>query len=295
MTGPSKNASSGEDTRPASAYRDEAHFREVLDEAADRIQSLPRSGQLVNGLFYGLLVFQIAGVLSRVFFKWDFREHIVPGVDLASLLWALLVSVYAIGWLGNRRFHAQIVRKRLCLDCGTPLRRAQLSADGTGQCPQCTRAFSLAEYRHPSANAGREFGGYHDNDHFDKTMSHAADRIRQTGGLRNEGQLLSSLWSGLLILWLGKVLFGWDVVVPIGRMTVGLPAVVLVVLFAWSIVHHFRNASLIERIVTNHMCLDCGYSLMHTPDDVGIGRCPECGGEFNRRQYERPEDEDDES
>ena len=85
--------------------------------------------------------------------------------------------------------------------------------------------------------------------------------------------------------------FGWDVVdwVPGPQPTF---LILLVTMFAWGGWYQARVSRLRPAIAASRLCFQCGYSLLHTEvDDAGIGRCPECGTEFDAAQYEPPPEE----
>ena len=65
------------------------------------------------------------------------------------------------------------------------------------------------------------------------------------------------------------------------------PPVAFVTMLVWSGIYTSRMKKLRPRIVEERLCMNCGYSLLHTEtDDDGLGRCSECGTVFARGQYD---------
>ncbi|MCP3905239.1 MAG: hypothetical protein GY715_16560 [Planctomycetes bacterium] len=276
-------------------YRDDDEFNTALDKATETIIKAEGPPVFRNVAWLALIGVQAFLYLSDWVLHWDVREGLVPGVDLVKPMWILIGIAAVIDHAWTRNRHGRIIRNRLCFTCAKSLLDVPLDAAGGGRCPACDRPYNVGEYRRPRENRGREFQGYIDGDHFDRTMYAAAERIHRARGGGLQADLLTWAWVALGVCFGLSLLAGWD---PLDWIPGPQPnyAVASGILGVWSLVHWLRTRRFRPRVIERRLCLDCGYSLLHTPcDENEIGRCPECGELFSVAQYQRPPDEPEET
>ena len=278
------------DTVPSAervAYRDVGEFNKAMDAAADAIRGKETPAVVGTTIWFGLVACQIFLYVTDWIFDWELREKIIPGIDLAKPIWVVIIGMILLHHPWARSQHARILKNRLCLAGGAKLLEVEVDEEESGTCPACERRFSLGEYRRPDENRGRDFRGYIDAKHFDKTTYAAAEHLKKSSGFGFEGDLLGWGWLGLGVSFGIDVVLGWN-------LLDWLPGshhhfIWLVTMLVWSGIYAWRVQRMQPGIPERRRCLNCGYSLLHTPtDEQGIGRCPECGGEFAIEQYERP-------
>lgn len=269
------------------AYRDAGEFNKAMDRAADAIRAAEGPDIAGTVIWAALVGFQAFLYVTDWVFDWEVREKIIPGVDLAKPLWVLIVGMVLFHHAWARYQHGRILKNRLCLRCGAKLLEVEVDEGGSGTCPKCRRAFNLGEYRRPDENRGRSFAGYIDPSHFDKAMYAASEHLKKARLFGLEGEVIGWSWLALGVSFGCKVILGWN-------LLEWLPGshhhfLWLVTMLAWSGIYAWRVQRMRPAIAERRLCLNCGYSLLHTPTgEDGIGRCPECGGEFAIGQYERP-------
>jgi hypothetical protein len=274
-------------------YRDDDEFHTALDKATETIIKAEGPPAFRTIAWITLIGLQAALYLSDWILGWNLREGLVPGVDLVKPMWVVLFVTAVIDHTWTRNRQGRILKQRLCFECARSLLDVPTDDDGGGTCPGCDRVFNLGEYRRPGENRGREFQGYIDGAHFDKTMYAAAERIHRVRGGGLQTDLLTWGWTALGVCF-GLSVVGWDPLdwIPGPQPNYGIAAGIMGV---WSLVHWLRTRRLRPAISERLLCLDCGYSLVQTPrDENGVGRCPECGTVFAVAQYERPPDDEDE-
>jgi uncharacterized Zn finger protein (UPF0148 family) len=276
-------------------YRDADEFNKAMDAAAESIANAKGPDVLGHVVWWGIIALQAGLYIAYWAFGWDVRRTLIPGVDLVKPLWIVIVSLVVWYHVWTRGQHGRILRNRLCLKCGTSLLDVELDDEDGGVCPTCERRFNLGAYQRPSENRGRDFRGYVDATHFDKTLYATAEHIKKARRLGFESDLMRWLWLGLGVCFGGQVLLRWD---PFDWIPGGLPitGIWFVALLVWGAWYAARVRRIGPSIVEHRLCMGCGYCLLHTPtDEDGTGRCPECGSVFVLAQYERPlEEEEDE-
>ena len=95
-------------------------------------------------------------------------------------------------------------------------------------------------------------------------------------------------WIALGVSFFGGMIFDWGLYdwIP-GPPPMNLIGFIL--LLVWGSWYTTRMKKLVPSIIEKRCCMNCGYCLLHTQTDQGgLGRCPECGGEFVLGQYQRP-------
>ena len=268
-------------------YHDVGAFNTAMDKAAESISNAEKSNTLGQVIWWSAVALLAFLYLSDWILDWEVRRAI-PGVDLVKPLWAAIIGLIIGYHAWQRHQHDRIVKKRLCLECGTSLLRDPVDEVGSGVCPRCDRDFNLGEYRRPTENRGAGFKGYIDEKHFDKSMYAAAEQIRKTRGANLEFELLGWSWLALGVSFGIKLIFGLNLLEWIPGE---LPYYIfwLGIVLAWSGAWAFRVQRLQPAIVAKRLCFNCGYSLVHAlVDATGWGRCPECAQEFAMKQYKKP-------
>jgi len=275
-------------------YRDDDEFNKSLDAASASIRKAAGPDVLGNVLFWGMLLAIAVLLVGDWAFDWRVRRTLIPGVDLVKLLAVAVAGMFVVHHVSTRNHHTRILRQRLCFQCGTSLAKVSVDAAGDGTCPECARAYNLGEYRRPQQNRGRGFNGYIDGEHFDKAIFAAAEQIRKTRGTGFEADLMGWSWIALGVIFGCRVVLGWDFDWLPGSGDVPYTGILFVSLLIWGGWYTARMKRLKPSIVSERLCMNCGYCLLHTPiDDDGLGSCPECDSEFVVAQYERPPDADD--
>lgn len=270
-------------------YRSEEEFKTAFDKAVEAIDAKRRVGRIDAAIWFGLWGVLALLYLSPWVFGW--RLHaLVPGVDLRSVTWILLIGYFVLYHIRARHKHTFILRGRQCLACGEKLLKVDTDDAGDGTCPACGRAFNLGEYRRPSERRGAHFQGYLDADHFDKAMHEAGERVMKRRGLGVERDLIGAAWIAL------GIAFGCDLLLDLNVFAFLPGADVwfwawLAAMSIWSGAYTARVKRIVPSLVPERRCLECGYSLLGTPTDGdGLGRCPECASAFALAEYERPPD-----
>lgn len=269
-------------------YRDAAEFNKAMDAAAQSIRTTAGPDILGNVIWWGLIAILIFLYLADGVFGWELRTDLIPGVDLVKPLWLVVVAMIVLHFAWKRSRQPRILRKRLCLRCGTSLVNKPVDDDGGGVCPQCEREFNLGEYQRPNENRGRDFHGYIDASHFDKAIYSAAEQIRKMRGLGFESDLMGWCWLGLGVYFGGAVLFDWDFFdwIP---WDAPVNLIWFITLLLWGGWYARRVRKLQPKIIDQRLCMNCGFCLLGAPiDDADLGRCSECGCVFTTAQYQRP-------
>jgi predicted Zn-ribbon and HTH transcriptional regulator len=273
-------------------YRNEEEFKAAFDKAVEAIDNTRRVGRIDAVIWFGLW-----GVLVVLYLGWIFgwRLHaVVPGVDLRSVTWILLIGYFVLYHIRARHKHTFILRARQCLACGEKLLKVETNDAGDGTCPACGREFNLGEYRRPAERRGAQFQGYLDADHFDKAMHEAGERVMKRRGLGVERDVMGGMWIAL------GIAFGFDVLLDV-NIFASVPGEniwlwgCLAAMLVWSGIYTSRVKGIVPSLVPERRCLECGYSLLGTPvGNDGVGRCPECASTFTAAEYERPAEDDGE-
>jgi hypothetical protein len=278
-------------------YRNEEEFKAGFDKAVEAIDARRRVGRIDAVIWFGLWSVLAILYVSRWAFGWRLYA-IVPGVDLRSITWVLLVVYLVLYHIRARHKHTFILRGRQCLECGEKLLRIETDDAGDGTCPACGRVFNLGEYRRPSEQRGTQFKGYLDAEHFDKAMHEAGERVMKRRGLGVERDVIGWSWIAL------GIAFGCNLLLDVNIFAF-LPGadvwfwVWLGAMFVWSGAYTARVRRIVPSLLLERGCFECGYSLLGTPTgDDGLGRCPECASAFALAEYDRPaegDDDDDEA
>ncbi len=143
---------------------------------------------------------------------------------------------------------------------------------------------------------GREYvSPYRYQRQFEATFDDASHRMMRRHGTPSER---FALWfAGVVGAFLGLAFQGslhglqlMGVSAIQSLIMTGIMTGIFVALLASAIWWGLRGrARFRDRLIEQRLCFDCGYALIGAPtDDLGRGRCPECGKAFRVATYLRP-------
>lgn len=276
---------------PRIFYRNANEFDQAMSKAAERLRENRKQDWLYKSIGIFWIVTVVIGVLALILNmadRWPFDQWIDGGeffkiCVLAFILACILHEVVV------KAAAPEVIARRLCLKCNTPLRQVEVDDDGDGVCPECERDFNIAEYQHPDERTGSEFAGYLDEKHYRESLRNAAVRIHSLTFMPIERRFLDIVFWVILAGLLGDVWLDWYEIdwpndIPIAA-SVGFPTWGL-----WCAWYWWRVQRIEGWIVHERLCLGCGYSLKGTPfdEESQTARCPECARIVHALEYEPP-------
>lgn len=143
---------------------------------------------------------------------------------------------------------------------------------------------------------GREYvSPYRYQNQFETEFNEASRRMFREHGTPTERFALwfAGTFGGFLVVVLQGVFIGLNSIGVRAGQSIVLTAIIgcvtgsLLIAAVWWALRGRRRFR--DRFIEQRLCFDCGYALIGAPtDDLGRGRCPECGKAFRVATYLRP-------
>ncbi len=211
----------------------------------------------------------VGGVVSLGYWYWV-GHHIALGqCILLGMCTSVILGVASAVTLGGCASTRIIRRNRCCFHCGAPVNEVQGEPSPAGACSHCATPWRAVQWSVPA-----------DTDESGR---------RSTRRPPSSGRTRSAIFASILIpvvvmlLWVTWRIPPVDPLGDSGEREYFLLRALTIMIIASIAASRLLNRADLRRYEREGIdCLACGHSVEGTRADGGIGRCPECGGEFIR-------------
>jgi DNA-directed RNA polymerase subunit RPC12/RpoP len=136
-------------------YLDGDHFDKAMYAVAEDLKK--HRGVALEGDALGIAWITLGVCFGLdVVLDWDMLDWI-PGPQPTIGIWFIAMLIWS-GWYAMRvkALRPDIVKNRLCFDCGFSLLGTETNEHGVGRCPECGGKFVLAQYERPEDPDGED-------------------------------------------------------------------------------------------------------------------------------------------